>query len=209
MSRGRPGAPWSAGWPIVAASTALIAGASALLLTRRGADVDRLRTVIRFTARTSLVLFLAAFTASALARLRPGAATGWLLRHRRYLGVSFAASHVMHLMAIVAFARVAPELFWSHTAPTTLVVGGVGYVLIAAMTATSCDRAVGWLGPRHWQRLHTVGVYYLWAVFLITYGAAGKPETLPEVIALLAAFGLRLAARRISAATPPPSASRA
>jgi DMSO/TMAO reductase YedYZ heme-binding membrane subunit len=188
--------PWRAGWPIVAAATALIAGACALLLARRGADVEGLRAVIRLTARTSLVLFLAAFTASPLARLRPGAPTRWLVRHRRYLGVSFAASHTMHLAAIVAFARVAPERFWSHTELATLVVGGVGYLLIAAMTATSFDRAVVWLGARRWQRLHTVGVYYLWGVFLVTYAAAGKAATLPEVVALLAALVLRLTARR-------------
>jgi len=188
-------APWSTGWPIVAASTAIIASAAALLLVRRGADVDGVRAVIRFTARSSLLLFLGAFTASALARLRPSAATHWLWRHRRYLGVSFAASHAIHLAAIVAMARIAPEVFGRSTSTGTLVAGGIGYLLIAAMTATSFDRAVTWLGPRRWQRLHTVGVYYLWALFLITYGAAGRLATLPEVVALLAALGLRLVAR--------------
>jgi len=189
-------APWSTGWPIVAGTTAVIAAAAALLLVRRGADVEGARAVIRFTARTSLLLFLGAFTASALARLRPGAATSWLLRHRRYVGVSFAASHTIHLAAIIAMARIAPDVFWRSTSTTTLVAGGIGYVLIAAMTATSFDRAVTWLGPRRWQRLHTAGLYYLWAIFLLTYGAAGKLATLPEVIALLTAMALRLTARR-------------
>lgn len=199
-------APWHTGWPILAASTALIASVSALLLVRRGADVEGLRAVVRFTARTSVLLFLGAFTASALARLRPSPATAWLLRHRRYAGVSFAASHAIHLAAIVAMARVAPDVFWRHTSMTTVVVGGIGYVLIAAMTATSFDRAVVWLGSRRWHTLHTVGVYYLWAVFVITYAASGKLVTL---IALLAAFGLRMAARRLNAADRRPAASRA
>ncbi len=62
----------------------------------RGFEVDGVRMVIRFTARTSLVLFCLAFSAAALARLWPNASTRWLRRNRRYLGVSFAASHAIH-----------------------------------------------------------------------------------------------------------------
>ena len=61
--------------------------------------------VIRFTARTSLLLFCLAFSAAALARLWPNAWTRWQRRNRRYLGVTFAASHGIHAVAIACLRR--------------------------------------------------------------------------------------------------------
>jgi ABC-type multidrug transport system fused ATPase/permease subunit len=55
-------------------------------------EVDGVRMVIRFTARTSLLFFCLAFGAAALARIWPNAWTQWQRRNRRYLGVTFAAS---------------------------------------------------------------------------------------------------------------------
>jgi len=58
----------------------------------------------RATARTSVVFFTAAFAASALRRRWPNGATAWMLRNRRQLGVSYAASHFIHLLLILAVA---------------------------------------------------------------------------------------------------------
>jgi hypothetical protein len=63
---------------------------------------DGARAAIRFTARTSTILFLFAFTASALHRFWPGRVTRWIRLNRRYLGVSFAGSHAVHAMAIAS-----------------------------------------------------------------------------------------------------------
>ena len=71
-------------------------------------EVEGVRMVIRFTARTSLLLFCLAFSAAALARLWPNAWTRWQRRNRRYLGVTFAASHAIHAVAIAAFAVMDP-----------------------------------------------------------------------------------------------------
>ncbi|MBX9823823.1 MAG: hypothetical protein K2Y27_02390, partial [Xanthobacteraceae bacterium] len=98
------------------------------------------RLAIRATARTSLVLFALAFTASALAELIPTEATRWQRRNRRYLGVSFAVSHFIHLGAILALAALDRELFWKLTNVTTIVLAGTAYLFIAAMTATSFNR---------------------------------------------------------------------
>ena len=69
------------------------------------ADVESLRLVIRATARTSLILFAMAFAAGALVELAPNGFTLWQRRNRRYLGVSFAVSHGIHLVALIALAR--------------------------------------------------------------------------------------------------------
>src|SRR5689334_22028575 len=74
-------------------------------------DTEGMRAVIRATARTSLLLFCLAYTATALHRLWPGAWSSWLRRNRRHLGVAFGASHGVHAVAIVSLVLVAPALF--------------------------------------------------------------------------------------------------
>jgi len=109
------------------------------------------------TALTSVVCFLAAFTASALARLRPSPGTRWLLTNRRYLGLSFAVSHLAHGLAIAALQR--RTNFLASYDLTTLIGGGLGFALIALLAATSNDAAVRWLGAPAWKRLHGIGVH--------------------------------------------------
>ena len=155
------------------------------------------RMVIRLTARTSLVLFLLAFLASALARLWPAPSTRWLLQHRRAFGLGFAFSHLVHLAAIVAFARLDGPAFMQQTSVGNIVSGGIAYVFIALMAATSWDGAVRWLGVRRWRLLHAVGAWYLWISFMVTFGKripVSAGYAVPVVI-LVAALGIKLMAR--------------
>ena len=99
------------GWPFVGvASVAILASvAAAIAITP---DVgEAAGRAVRLTARTSVALFLAAFTASALFRLWPNAWTRWQRQNRRYLGVSFAVSHGVHLAAIFWLKHVQPVEF--------------------------------------------------------------------------------------------------
>src|SRR4029453_2488027 len=96
-----------------------------------------LRAAIRLSAKTSLALFTTAFIASSLRALWPNQLTRWLLANRRYVGVSFAASHAIHLFAILALLWVAPGF---EIEMPTLIGGGLAYVFLAAMAATSFDR---------------------------------------------------------------------
>jgi DMSO/TMAO reductase YedYZ heme-binding membrane subunit len=172
--------------------------ASAANLGVHGAGEEGIRAVIRLTARTSFVLFTTAFAASALARRWPGAATRWLLRNRRQIGVSFAASHLVHLIAILALARLTPMF-----TDASVAIAILGYVAIAAMTVTSFDRTAAWLGPRRWRRLHLTAGYFIWAVFLASYlprTILESPAYAPFVVVLLVVLGLRLSAGRRSVA---------
>jgi methionine sulfoxide reductase heme-binding subunit len=186
-----------AGPRLVGVASAVILALCALTLATTGAGEEGIRSVIRLTARTSIVLFLLAFTASAAFRLWGGRWPRWLLVNRRYLGLSFAVSHFLHLLALVVLAARFPDRFWGGTSASTMVVGGIGYVFVALMAATSNDASVAWLGPRRWKALHTVGAYWLWQVFLLTYGLSipRAPGYLVPVALLLGAWGLRLAAR--------------
>src|ERR1017187_6585008 len=95
---------WFEGWRLFAVLAATLIALSVWIAGMRQFEVDGVRMVIRFTARTSLVLFCLAFSAGALARLWPNAWTRWQRRNRRQLGVSFAASHAIHAVAIACFA---------------------------------------------------------------------------------------------------------
>lgn len=180
-------------WLLLAAGmTAMVA---IILATDSG--VEGIRLAVRATARTSFAMFLIAFTASSLVRLWPGETTRWLVRNRRWFGLGFAWSHLLHLLAILwLFGNYAGQV----PAPpmVTIVGGGIAYVFIAAMAATSFDGAVRWMGAKNWQRLHKVGVWYVWIVFMTSYGkrALVMPEYIPPVLLLIAAAALRFSWKR-------------
>jgi hypothetical protein len=157
------------GWRLAGLLSILLVAMAAGLLAFHP-DVEGLRLVIRATARTSLVLFALAFSAAALVRLTPSEATRWQRRNRRYLGVSFAVSHALHLAALIALARTDNDLFWALTTPANIVLAGAAYLFIVAMTATSFDRTAAWLGPRRWRLLHLVGGWYVWLTFAVAVG---------------------------------------
>src|SRR5471030_1689908 len=130
---------WFEGWRLFAVLTLTLIGLCIWIAGMRHFEVDGVRMVIRFTARTSLLLFCLAFSAAALARIWPNAWTRWQRRNRRYLGVTFAASHGLHAIAIACFAAMAPADYMAATSLASYIFGGIGYAFIIAMTATSFD----------------------------------------------------------------------
>jgi DMSO/TMAO reductase YedYZ heme-binding membrane subunit len=182
------------GWRLVGLLSMLMVALALGLLASHSWSTDGLRLVIRATARTSLVLFVLAFTASALAQLVPSDATRWQRRNRRYLGVSFAVSHFIHLGAILALAALDRDLFWKLTNPATIVLAGTAYLFIAAMTATSFDRTAARLGPRKWRLLHLIGGWYIWLSFAVAIGKRVPldPFYWPMAALVLAAAVVRL-----------------
>src|SRR6266568_3318362 len=139
---------WFEGWRLFAVLTLVLIVLSIWIAGMRQFEVDGVRMVIRFTARTSLLFFCLAFSAAALARLWPNPWTRWQRRNRRYLGVTFAASHAIHAVAIVCFAIADPAGYAASTSTASYIFGGVGYAFIIAMAATSFDRAATAIGPR-------------------------------------------------------------
>ena len=159
--------------------------------------VEGVHAATRLTARTSLILFLSAFTASALAQLFPHPVTKWLKQNRRYLGVTFAFSHFVHLVFIFIYAKVDPATFWVERTPRSLIGPSVTYVLIFAMAATSFDRIASAIGAKAWSWLHWLGGYAILITFLIAYGgrAAKSGYYIPFAAMVMLAFLLRVVAR--------------
>ncbi|MFT4120078.1 hypothetical protein [Bradyrhizobium sp.] len=187
---------WFEGWRLLVTLTLGLIALSLWIASMRQFEVEGVRMVIRFTARSSLLLFCLAFGASALARLWPNAWTRWQRRNRRSLGLSFAVSHAIHAAAIVAFARMDPAGFAERTSAASFIFGGLGYAFIIAMSATSFDRTAALIGPRAWRALHLVGGYYLWFQFMVSFGkrVPAMPLYAAFLIPLLAVMVLRLIA---------------
>jgi DMSO/TMAO reductase YedYZ heme-binding membrane subunit len=185
---------WFEGWRLFAVLTLVLAGLSIWIAGMRQFEVDGVRMVIRFTARTSLLFFCLAFSAAALARLWPNAWTRWQRRNRRTLGVTFAASHGIHAIAIACFATMDPAGFAAATSAVSYIFGGIGYAFIIAMAATSFDRSAAAIGPSAWRMLHLTGGYYLWFQFMVSFGKRipDMPLYALFLLPLLAVMALRL-----------------
>jgi methionine sulfoxide reductase heme-binding subunit len=167
------------------------------------------RAAVRLTARSSALLFLLAFGAAAATALWPGRFTQWTRRNRRYLGLSFAASHTIHAFTFVSLAGLTATLGSQVLSTGMLAVGGLGYLFVYALAATSSDVAQAILGMRWWRLLHIVGTHWLWLQFLISFvkHAPEHPEDWIGVLLVLAVMALRIAARLKSRPTSAPVAA--
>jgi hypothetical protein len=157
---------------------------------------DYVRAMISASARSSLLLFLLAFTASSLYRLLPSALTQWQLQNRRYLGLSFAFSHFIHLTFIIVLANAFPERMMRELDILVVVVGSLGFLFLIAMTITSFAGPRHWLGERNWKILHLTGSYLLWYIFVHTYTpmAFTHPVYFVAVGLLMLSLSLRIIA---------------
>ena len=185
---------WFEGWRLFAVLAVTLVALSVWIAGMRGFEVDGVRMVIRFTARTSLFFFCLAFSAAALARLWPNAWTRWQRRNRRSLGVTFAASHGIHAIAIAAFAVMDLPGYAAATSLASYIFGGIGYAIIIAMAATSFDRTAKAIGASAWRRLHLIGGYYLLFQFAVSFGKRipDMPLYALFLIPLAAVFALRM-----------------
>jgi len=172
-----------------ALALALLGGA---VVAAQGGGEPGVRALLRATAASSLALFVAAFAASGLHRLLRRPATAWLLRNRRWIGLSMALSHAVHLAAIATLASRWPAA-GATIQPATRIAGSLGYGVLAVLVLTSNDRAVARLGGRRWRALHRAGCWLLWMVFVLSYapGAWEQPRHAIAVAALGAVAALR------------------
>lgn len=183
------------GWRLTAWLGLVVLAVSGVAAGLAGDPVDGARMVIRLTARTSLTLFVLAFTASSLALLWPSAMAHWIRANRRCFGLAFAFSHGVHAVAIIALSQLDPKLFDELTAAAAFIAGGTGYLAIILMTATSFDRTAAAIGPKAWSIIHGGGAWFLAVFFVVNFGrrAVLNPGMYwPYMALILAAIALRL-----------------
>jgi DMSO/TMAO reductase YedYZ heme-binding membrane subunit len=126
--------------------------------------VNGLRTSIRATARSSFLLFLLTFVASSLAILIPAPLTSYLIRNRKFLGLSFAFSHLVHAIVIGLYAYFSEE-YRSSFSTYDNASGFIGYGFIILMTLTSFKPTRRAVGETNWRILHTTGMWVFAYVF--------------------------------------------
>lgn len=154
-----------------------------------------------FTARYSLVFFSITFIASSLQLLPKHNFINWIRKNRRYLGLSFAVSHLIHGLTITIFYFKYPALFQQSVSSTSKIFGGLGFFIIFIMALTSSDMAIKKIGHSRWKFMHRYGSYYLWIVFLVSYvGRATSSVVYSLVVAfLISCVGLRVVhSRKVS-----------
>ncbi len=169
--------------------------------------------IVRWTARTSLIFFAAAYVARPAVSLWPNATTKWLLRERKWLGDSFATSHVMHLIGIAALAFADWDAFIASRLKSTWVAV-FAYFVLFAMAITSIDRIRKAMSKRAWTALHRPGMHLFWIVFVGSYARRLSQAPIPiigtailVVIALVRAAAWLRARGRV-AAQPAMSSAR-
>lgn len=196
------------GWRLAAGAALAVCLMTAALLVFYGTGEDGLRSVIRNTARTSFVLFIAGFVGPALAALWPTRAARRFAAEQPHLFASFAASHLVHAAAIFTLAWQTGGASLGDRDVLVIAAGGLVYLCILAAAVPASARAARWLASHpKISAARTVGLYLVWLTFADSYGgrAARSLFYVPFALVLLAALALRLLAalkRRDAAAAP-------
>jgi len=175
------------------AITATLFTVIGLTLFSRDLSEESIRWAMRLSVDTAFPFFFLAFTAASVHKLKPSAISQYLLRNRRYLGISFAALFLLHGTLIYVLSQLYPEPFFSQLTDELLYGGLLTFVVVALMAITSNDFSVRLLGRKAWSRLHKVSGYFIAIMFLLTY--LSKLDQLffwPYAIAAVGVFGLRL-----------------
>ena len=155
------------GWQLFGLIAALVVVMSVTAVAAQPDLVEGLRSAIRATARSSFALFLIAFTASAFAVLVPSALSKALVRERRFIGLAFAFSHLVHAVLIYAYGQLNTE-FWPARTVANNIPGGTAYAFIVLMALTSFKGPARLLGPKAWKALHVTGMWVIATVFALS-----------------------------------------
>ena len=159
-----------------------------------GFDELSVRSNIRWSARFSVICFCLAFGASAFHRLAQNSVSTWLLKNRKYLGISFAIIHLIHLLFLALLHYYFHQVFVERSI-IELALGGLAYVFILLMLLTSFNPIKKLMSQSTWTILHTLGGYWILIVFsnsIIGRVVSGKYAYLPLAILLISVFLLRL-----------------
>lgn len=161
------------GWPLfflIAALNALImaVGFSIVGANTAQATVDLIRLSVQISAPWIYLTFIA----SALVKLYPSQTSRWLLRNRRYLGLSFAAAMGWQLIfIIVLFVLYMPYYMQEIHRPFDLIGRVFAYFVLFAMTISSFYPVRRRMRPQHWRWLHLFGVWFFFLSMWTSYGS--------------------------------------
>lgn len=135
-----------------------------------GSYISSLPYVMVPTAHAAFALFWIAFSASSIHLLFPSTYSKWAMQNRRYVGLSFALVHGVHLVLVLTNITIHTEM---RPPLPILLPGALAYVFLFLMALTSNNASIKRMGAKNWRRLHKVGSWYIWIIFI---------SALPEVL---------------------------
>ena len=163
-----------------------------------GFNEESTRLAIRWSARISEVLFSMAFVAASLQYFWGNVFTFWMRMNRKYLGISFAMSHLFHLGWLVVLQQNFHPVF-DRAKTISLIGGGLAYLFLVLMLLTSFPFFAKKISARNWKILHTAGGWWIWYIFIRSVGknviVKGNMNYFPALVMLVAVLLFRLAAR--------------
>jgi hypothetical protein len=152
---------------------------------------DRVGVALRVTARWTFLLFLFAYTGSAMATLW-GPPFARLVHYGRDFGLAFASAQLVHVgLILLSGAGGGMVFFWV----------GIAFTYLLALFSLPCVRDA--MGPRLWRISLVIALNYIALVFAADFiegplkrgGIANYPLSyLPFALMLIAGVSLRVAA---------------
>jgi sulfoxide reductase heme-binding subunit YedZ len=189
------------GWPffgLVAGLTfaAMVAGYVLIGVATPEGAVNMIRLSVQLA---SPWVFLA-FVATPMTQLFPGNLSKWLLRNRRYLGLSFAAGFGWQAVFIGVLLALHNAYYWEELHnDIDLFLRMVSYVFLLAMTVTSFFPVRRRMRPEHWRWLHLVGIWYFWAAIWASYAPMALSSDAKTIDVVYTVLGLLVLVLRITA----------
>ncbi len=155
-------------WLTILAVVIFIGLLGTIHVFQHGTDEEAVRILIRWSAKTSALLFSIAFGISAIQFLFKDKFTRILLKFRPHIGLSFGVSHTFHL-AFLIWLQSAIHPVFTLAKTSSLLGGGLAYVFMYAMMVTTFPYFKQKISPARWKMLHLLGGYWIWLIFFRSY----------------------------------------
>jgi len=174
----------------------MIAGMLIIGISSPEATVKLIRLSVQFASPWIYI----AFVTTALTTFFPNAFSKWLLRNRRYTGLSFAAGFAWQAVFIAVLLHLYPAYYWDELHKTSDLVGrSLSYVLLLALTITSFYPVRRKLSRAQWSWLHWLGIWYFWAAIWVSYAEQALSQNAKTIDVVFALLGLLVLILRLAA----------
>ena len=189
------------GWPLffLIAAVTFAAMVTAFLLIEADSPEAAI-SLIRLSVQFASPWVFLAFIARPMTQLFPGNLSKWLLRNRRYLGLSFAAGFGWQAVFIGVLLALHNAYYWEEMHnDIDLLLRMASYVFLVALTITSFYPVRRKMRPEHWRWLHLVGIWYFWAAIWASYAPMALSSNAKTIDVVYTVVGLVALALRITA----------
>ncbi len=124
----------------------------------------------------------------------------WLLRPRRYLGLSFAAGFGWQAVFIGVLLALHSAYYWEELHnDIDLLLRMASYIFLFALTITSVIPVRRKMRPEHWRWLHLIGIWYFWAAIWASYAPMAMSSDAKTIDVVYTVIGLVVLVLRIAA----------